>query len=429
MRTRALWAALACVFALGGAPTSSAETTHDFAITVLSSPAAMVTGGDALVRVTIPRTVPLDKATVSVNGDDVTSTLERDDAARTLTGMVRGLRLGENTVFADSNGNGNGRPTATLTLVNHPVTGPIFSGPQQQPFVCKTQTQGLGFPQVDNQSGIGMRLFQTPGNPATPTDRLEQGLHRADGRRLPLPDDDRAVPAASGRPAAREHRDHDDARRPHRAVRRPPRARHDRPLHLLDRDPRPARRSGGGAGPLALEPPAHLLLRRRRRDRAQPGDARRRRHLYDPGLAKGYAVVSLERHAHGDALQPRARRRDRDHDEGAVHRGLRRPGLHRRRRRLGRRDPAVRLRAEPPARDHRRGDPAVLVPRHGHADDPRRRLRAARALHGRHRRRQPEVGDVAEPDVDRGHERAARRARIPTPAGSGTTNASTAGAA
>ena len=26
------------------------------------------------------------------------------------------------------------------------------------------------------------------------------------------------------------------------------------------------------------------------------------------------------------------------------------------------------------------GDPAVLVPRHGHADDPRRRLRAARAL-------------------------------------------------
>ena len=38
------------------------------------------------------------------------------------------------------------------------MTGPIFSGPQQQPFVCKTQTQaGLGFPQVDNQAGVGMR--------------------------------------------------------------------------------------------------------------------------------------------------------------------------------------------------------------------------------------------------------------------------------
>jgi hypothetical protein len=169
MRTRALWAAVACVCALGGAPASSAETTHDFTIKVLSSPATMVTGGDALVRVTIPRTVPLAQATVAVNGTDVTSALERDDDARTLTGMVSGLQLGDNTVFADSNGRGNGRPTATLTLVNHPTTGPIFSGPQQQPFVCKTQTQGLGFPQVDNQSGIGMRLFQTAGNPATPT--------------------------------------------------------------------------------------------------------------------------------------------------------------------------------------------------------------------------------------------------------------------
>jgi hypothetical protein len=169
MRRKALWAALACGFALGGASVSSAATTHDFTVTVLSSPASMVTGGDALVRVSIPQTVPLAKATVSVNGVDVTSSLERDDTARTLTGMVSGLRLGENTVFADSNGNGNGRPTATLTLVNHPTTGPIFSGPQQQPFVCKTQTQGLGFPQVDNQSGIGMRLFQAPGNPATPT--------------------------------------------------------------------------------------------------------------------------------------------------------------------------------------------------------------------------------------------------------------------
>jgi hypothetical protein len=157
----------ACV--LASTPTALAAATHDFEIDVLSSPATMVTGGDALVQVSIPRNVPLHKAKLLVNGEDVTATLELDESARTLTGMVDGLRLGENTLFADSNGRGHGRPSATLTVVNHPVTGPIFSGPQQQPFVCKTQTQGLGFPQVDNQSGIGMRLFQTPGNPATPT--------------------------------------------------------------------------------------------------------------------------------------------------------------------------------------------------------------------------------------------------------------------
>ena len=287
MRTRALWAALACVFALGGAPTSSAETTHDFAITVLSSPAAMVTGGDALVRVTIPRTVPLDKATVSVNGGDVTSTLERDDAARTLTGMVRGLRLGENTVFADSNGNGNGRPTATLTLVNHPVTGPIFSGPQQQPFVCKTQTQGLGFPQVDNQSGIGMRLFQTPGNPATPTigwskdctaPTVVDYLYRTTtGQFQPLP--------AGPLPANIATTTTLDGRTVPYVVRRE-RGTIDRFIYSIAILAPP----GDPAAAPDLSLWNHRLiysLRRWRRDRAQPGDARRQRISTTPVSRRG----------------------------------------------------------------------------------------------------------------------------------------------
>ncbi len=170
MRKRVVWALLALAGALVLAPASPTANTHDFDLRVLSSPATMVTGGDALVRLTIPRNVPLHKATLSLNGEDVTSTLTLDPEARTLTGMVNGMHLGANTLFADSNGRGKGRPTAELQLVNYPVTGPIFSGPQQQPFVCKTQTQaGLGFPQVDNQAGIGMRLFQTPGDSTSPT--------------------------------------------------------------------------------------------------------------------------------------------------------------------------------------------------------------------------------------------------------------------
>jgi hypothetical protein len=170
MRKRLVWALLALAGALVLAPASPTATTHDFDLRVLSSPATMVTGGDALVRLTIPRNVPVHKATLALNGEDVTSTLTLDPEARTLTGMVNGMQLGANTLFADSNGRGKGRPTAELHLVNHPVTGPIFSGPQQQPFVCKTQTQaGLGFPQVDNQAGIGMRLFQTPGDSTSPT--------------------------------------------------------------------------------------------------------------------------------------------------------------------------------------------------------------------------------------------------------------------
>jgi Tannase-like family of unknown function (DUF6351) len=172
MRSRLGWTLAAALCALAIAPTAMAAATHDYELEVLSSPPSMVTGGDALVQLTIPRNVPLHKAVLLRNGTDITSTLTLDESARTLTGMVTGLQLGANQLVAESNGRGKGRPVAELTVTNHPVTGPIFSGSQQQPFVCKTQQPpqgGLGqFPLVDNQDGIGMRLFQTPGNPGTP---------------------------------------------------------------------------------------------------------------------------------------------------------------------------------------------------------------------------------------------------------------------
>src|SRR5690606_30822949 len=42
--------------------------------------------------------------------------------------------------------------------------GPIFSGPQQQPFLCETEESGLGPPLVDNLAGIGMPVFDSEGN-------------------------------------------------------------------------------------------------------------------------------------------------------------------------------------------------------------------------------------------------------------------------
>ena len=252
----------------------------------------MVTGGDALVRIDVPRTVPMHQATVRVNGVDVTSTLDRDDAHARTPAWSADSTSAPTRSRRKRTGAARGRPRASLTLVNHPVTGPIFSGPQQQPFVCKTQTQaGLGFPQVDNQDGIGMRLFQTPGNQATPligwskdctVDRVVDYLYRTTGGQF--------ARAPAG-PLPGRHRADDDARRPHRPVRRPPRARNDQPLHLLDRDPGPAGRSRCTAGHVALERPAHLHVRRRRRDRTQPGHARRASALYDLGLSKGYAIV------------------------------------------------------------------------------------------------------------------------------------------
>ncbi len=53
-----------------------------------------------------------------------------------------------------------------VTLENHPQTGPIFSGPHQVPFVCKTIQAGLGEPLVDNQAGLGFRVHNPDGTTA-----------------------------------------------------------------------------------------------------------------------------------------------------------------------------------------------------------------------------------------------------------------------
>jgi hypothetical protein len=119
---------------------SGPATSPELSVEVLSGRADTVTGGDALVRVNVPRNVPMHKVVVTLNGRDVTDTFRPDNTFRTLTGVVSGLRVGTNAIGADSNGLGHGRPETELTLVNHPAEGPVFSGPHQTPYVCETQS-------------------------------------------------------------------------------------------------------------------------------------------------------------------------------------------------------------------------------------------------------------------------------------------------
>jgi hypothetical protein len=61
-------------------------------------------------------------------------------------GLVDGLELGSNTIEVVANGQGRGRPTASLEVVNHSISGPVFSGPHTSPFICRTVAAGLGAP-------------------------------------------------------------------------------------------------------------------------------------------------------------------------------------------------------------------------------------------------------------------------------------------
>jgi hypothetical protein len=108
----------------------------DFKIEVLSSKPYLVSGGDALVRVSVKdRKVNLAGVRVELNGRNVTGAFRADAGARTLTGLVGGLRNGENELEVDA----KGASRAELKLTNYPIEGPMISGPHEFPYACTTQ--------------------------------------------------------------------------------------------------------------------------------------------------------------------------------------------------------------------------------------------------------------------------------------------------
>ncbi|SDU60426.1 DUF6351 family protein [Jiangella alkaliphila] len=124
----------ASVLALALVSAAAPAAPRGLELSTLSGRADTVTGVDTLLRVDVPRDVPLHRVTVRLNGDDVTEAFVADPARRTLTGLVDGLRLGPNTLVASAPGRYGDR----LDVVNHPQEGPVFSGPHQQPYVCET---------------------------------------------------------------------------------------------------------------------------------------------------------------------------------------------------------------------------------------------------------------------------------------------------
>ena len=100
-------------------------------LSVVSSPAAYVSGGDARIEIAVPAGTSFDEVEVTLNGVDVRSVFGPDpEGNHQLEGVVTGLPLGESLLIA-KDGRGNSHRDK-LKLVNNPIQGPIFSGPHQQ---------------------------------------------------------------------------------------------------------------------------------------------------------------------------------------------------------------------------------------------------------------------------------------------------------
>ncbi len=112
-------------------------------IHALSTRPELVSGGDVLLQIAGPANLSAKNLIVRVNGKDVSSTFKTTPDSKALVGLVSGLNIGTNAIAASMRGS---KATAQLTVVNHPITGPVLYSPHQTPFICETQALGLGAP-------------------------------------------------------------------------------------------------------------------------------------------------------------------------------------------------------------------------------------------------------------------------------------------
>ena len=121
---------------LAPVPVKGATTASNLiVIKALSNRADLISGGDALVEIVLPGAVSAAGLVVTVNGRDISSGFApRPALGGRIVGLVTGMVVGPNQLVARDSGAGG----AQLLLTNHPVGGPIFSGPQILPWFCSS---------------------------------------------------------------------------------------------------------------------------------------------------------------------------------------------------------------------------------------------------------------------------------------------------
>jgi hypothetical protein len=152
---RAAIAAAVLVLVCFGSHNAFAQSDTKLEIRTLSSRPDLVSGGDALVEVKAAAGVPLRLIILTLNGKDVTSSLEETSDARAIRGVISGMIVGNNALRATLKSDNPSHKyagvlatsiEASLTLKNHPIVGPILSGPHMKPYECRTVESGLGQP-------------------------------------------------------------------------------------------------------------------------------------------------------------------------------------------------------------------------------------------------------------------------------------------
>src|SRR4051795_5501528 len=126
-------AAIALLLAAAAAAPASARA-DTITIRTLSNRADLISDGRRRVGIRLPKAADRRGLVVALGARDVTDAFKHWEG-RDVEGVVDGLTLGPNQLVATA-------PRATgarLTITNHPNGGPVFSGPQLQPWTCQKE--------------------------------------------------------------------------------------------------------------------------------------------------------------------------------------------------------------------------------------------------------------------------------------------------
>src|SRR5262245_10079796 len=126
-----------------GVTTTGTSPDGGLTVSTVSTRADAVTDGNVLLRVD-GEAVAAGPVEVSVDGEAIEVVFDpatRDGPADLRLGLLDGMVEGQHLVEVTAGGE-----TAALAVINHPITGPVFSGPHLEPWVCHTEESGLGPP-------------------------------------------------------------------------------------------------------------------------------------------------------------------------------------------------------------------------------------------------------------------------------------------
>ncbi|SFR55904.1 hypothetical protein SAMN05216203_1370 [Marinobacter daqiaonensis] len=168
MPARLLYLPVVFFIALLALPYQALAENPHYSLEILSSEPDQVSGDDVLVQVQFKdRAIKSKPARASslrhlefwLNGQPIEPEIRYGRAGHEV--LVSGLTLGPNRLELHHRRQG---PLASLELVSHPITGPIFSGPQQYPFVCTVTTELGKQPLVDTDGDTGFPVMDDQGN-------------------------------------------------------------------------------------------------------------------------------------------------------------------------------------------------------------------------------------------------------------------------